>query len=606
MPIHVCPRCQRANPAEAEFCHFDGAVLRALAGGVYHQLPEEFIFPSGRRCRSYDDLVQGCHYEWDDARDLLRQGRFSQFLARIGRMDLVRAAAECQSNNADPDVALLNFIGRLPAYQVQGPRLDLHPRRLVLGALRAGESRQVQLIVTNVGKGLLHGTLKVSEGGNWLYVAEGGGSNGQCTLKTAREQVVNLRIETRGLAAPQTYGAKLTVVTNGGIVEVPVRLDLTAVPFPRQPFQGVTNPRALAERMRTNPRPAVAMLEGGEVKKWFQANGWTYPVAGRPAKGVAAVQQFFEGMGLSRPPSVEVSQTVVEVRCQQPELAQGQVTLRTGAKKWVYAQVDSDKHWLRVPGSSFSGPQQAVIHFEVDTTLMDADRVHEGTLHLHCNAGQRLDVRVRADVRRPGLPLGQLLLRPVAVGALLGLAYRLLFALPADLFARVLLAAPNPDQPPGSLLSWTASPLAEPAFLRNFVLLTGWLGAVLVALVLWRRGSRWTDVACGAIAGTVTGLAGSATLACLAPWLDSLPRLVWQLPVALFKGTSGAASAWLWTPAWMIVSALCWAVLGGTAAFLLRFAGRWGQPLLAKAAAPLAGLLGMLGMKRASAYLALE
>src|SRR5258708_7438763 len=131
MPALVCPRCRRANPGDADFCWFDGAVLRQGAGVTAAQLPQEFVFPSGRRCRSYDALVQGCEYEWEDARALLRRGEIGRSLGRIGRLALVRASQEAQAQ-PDPDVALYNFIGELPAGQTQGPRLDIHPRRLII------------------------------------------------------------------------------------------------------------------------------------------------------------------------------------------------------------------------------------------------------------------------------------------------------------------------------------------------------------------------------------------------------------------------------------------------------------------------------------------
>src|SRR5256885_8016671 len=41
-----------------------------------------------------------------------------------------------------------------------------------------------------------------------------------------------------------------------------------------------------------------SLLESGEIGRWFETNGWNYPVRGTPAKGVAGVQQFFEQMGL--------------------------------------------------------------------------------------------------------------------------------------------------------------------------------------------------------------------------------------------------------------------------------------------------------------------
>src|SRR5207253_5954906 len=122
---------------------------------------------------------------------------------------------------------------------------------------------------------------------------------------------------------------------------VPVSLELAAYPFPRPPFEDAGSPREMAELMRKQPKPAVALLENGEVQRWFAANGWTYPVTGPTAPGVAAVQQFFEGMGLSKPPALQLSQDDVQVTCIYPEVALARVVLRTPAKKWVYATCES-------------------------------------------------------------------------------------------------------------------------------------------------------------------------------------------------------------------------------------------------------------------------
>ncbi len=391
--------------------------LRVPEGGkAAGSLPHEFVFSSGRRCRTYDELVQGCHYEWEDARVMLRQGVFEKYMAGIGRMDLMRAAKEARAN-ADPDIGLHAFVQALPVAQVQGPRLELSPRRLVLGSLIAGESRSVALTVSNGGKGLLQGKLSVS-GAGWLLLTDCG-ADGECALKTAREQQVRLRVDTRGLA-PKTYGAKLTVITNGGVAEVPVKLDVSALPFPRAPFTGAASARALAERMRQHPKQAVPLLENGEIARWFAANGWTYPVEGPTAKGVAAVQQFFEGMGLSKPPVVAPSQAEFHFSCIPPETAGGRILLRTNVKKWVYATAESSRHWLRLSAASVSGAQQAVLGFEVDTSLMD-EGLHEGTISGTANAGQPFAVRVVVDVRRPQEPFTRRLLRPFLTGVLLTL-----------------------------------------------------------------------------------------------------------------------------------------------------------------------------------------
>src|SRR5262245_47940004 len=145
MPQH-CPRCQRANPDKAVFCHFDGCLLQQGAGPSAGQLLQEFVFPSGRRCRSFDELVQGCYYEWEDARTLLSDGSFASYLSSIGRADLAKAAREGQAL-PDRDIALTNFVGALPATQTHGPKLGLSPRKLVIGPIRVGESRTAQVNV---------------------------------------------------------------------------------------------------------------------------------------------------------------------------------------------------------------------------------------------------------------------------------------------------------------------------------------------------------------------------------------------------------------------------------------------------------------------------
>ena len=197
MPSVVCPRCRRANPNEAVFCHFDGAELRSDAGpprSSSNHLPHPFVFPSGKACRTYDELSKACQEQWDESRTLLQNGVFAQFLAGSGRLDLVQAAQKAQAH-ADPDIGLHFFINSLPATHMEGPRLDLQPRRLVLGTVFTGETRRVDLIIYNRGKGLLHGTLTIASGNEWLRVAgDEGGSH--CSLKTAREQHVALQVDT--------------------------------------------------------------------------------------------------------------------------------------------------------------------------------------------------------------------------------------------------------------------------------------------------------------------------------------------------------------------------------------------------------------------------
>jgi hypothetical protein len=581
------------------YCYFDGIVLRQGAGATPPgQLPHEFVFPSGRRCKSFDDLVQGCQYEWEDARHLLRNGDFTRYFAQLGRHDLAHTATENQ-RLPDPDIALHTFLSQLPASQIQGPRLDLNPRRLMLGGVRPGEQRRLPLTVTNQGKGLLQGKVTVSEGGQWLRINDGDNA-AECALKTARTQQIQLHVDARGLTAPQTYSGKLTVITNGGIAEVGVRLDVVSVPFAHAPFQGAASPRQMAERMRTNPKQAVPLLENGEIAQWFKTNGWAYPVPGQPARGVAAVQQFFECMGLSKPPPLQLSDQEFQFVCTPPDVVQARVTLRTTTKKWVYAQADSDTPWLRVTTPSVSGPQQTQIAFEVDSTLMDAGGPHTGTIHVLANAGQRLAVRVHVQCNRPHEPFTRRLLKPFFVGALLALLLRLLLTGPADLYARGLGQSGGAGM---SLAPWVYTTGSENHFLYLFVRVVWWVGIFLGAAMVWRRGGRLSDVFFGAIAGAFAGVIAAGTLGCLLLVFDAVPG---ALLTRLTPPSAFAAAPWFWMLVWIVLACGCWAVLGGGAGFLLSGLGQRGLRLLSAAAGPLAWLFRSCGFERAASFFLLH
>src|SRR5262249_36824478 len=149
------------------------------------------------------------------------------------------------------------------------------PRRIALGVVRRGDSRQVKLTLTNGGQGVLRGTLAVGDGTPWLTIASAG-DGARCPIHAEHEQSVVLRVKTAGLV-PQSYSGKLTIITNGGVAEVPVRVDVTGVPFAHGPFKGAAAPREMAEKMRAQPKAAAPLLINGDVARWFAANGWAYP-----------------------------------------------------------------------------------------------------------------------------------------------------------------------------------------------------------------------------------------------------------------------------------------------------------------------------------------
>jgi hypothetical protein len=441
----ACPRCRRANPSDARFCHYDGAELDVRGGKMPspagERLAADFVFGSGRRCHTFDEIVDACLDAWGEARQLLYDGVFRNYLSDLGRPDLANAAEEAEVF-ADGDIGLNHFLKKLPAKASRAPKLDLQPRRLDLGTLRVGEMRSDQLTVYNQGRGLLVGTLTVAEGGDWLSVAlvrspgDGPAPRSQGTvradgtleiaLRVAREQQIMLLVDTTRLTAAQRYHAKLTLITNGGVVEVPVRLAVAATPFPDAPLRGAEDPRDLAERMQQNPKAAAPLLHGGAVARWFAGHGWHYPVQGPTADGVAAVQQFFEALGLARAPTVRLAEPRAEYRCTFPEIVRGNGVLQTRVRKWIYAWITSNVDWVKVVTPYVSGPQQVAFEYEIDSSLLEPERVHEAALRIEANAGQKLTLRLRVHVQGPELPFTRRLLRPFLTGALGGLALQLL------------------------------------------------------------------------------------------------------------------------------------------------------------------------------------
>src|SRR3954470_21921886 len=94
MPLS-CPKCSRINPDDALYCHQDGQTLRGYQSPAHpDRLLRPFVFPSGRKCNTFNELVIACQDQWDEARGFLKSGLFSTFLGGLGRMDLAQAAEE--------------------------------------------------------------------------------------------------------------------------------------------------------------------------------------------------------------------------------------------------------------------------------------------------------------------------------------------------------------------------------------------------------------------------------------------------------------------------------------------------------------------------------
>lgn len=348
----TCQKCRRSNPPEAAYCYYDGAVLdgHARNGGPVpvgsQQFPTPFVFPSGRRCRTFDELALACQNEWAAARELLQEGYLENFFTTLGRADLALSAREA-ARFPDPDRGLDRLLGTLPTHVIDPPRLWAAPLELQLGQLRIGEDRRFELHLENRGMRLVYGAITCDDC-DWLALGDPPGAP-EKLFQFGHDLTLPVLVKGKHLRAGiKPLEGRLLIESNGGNVTVTVRADVPARPFPDGPLCGALTPRQVAEKAKAAPKESAAYFEKGAVAQWYKENGWTYPVQGPSASGLGAVQQFFEALGLTPPPKVDVSERSVALTGEVGENLRHTLEVRTEEKRPVYAHATSSQPWLEV------------------------------------------------------------------------------------------------------------------------------------------------------------------------------------------------------------------------------------------------------------------
>jgi Mg-chelatase subunit ChlD len=295
-PVITCPNCSRSNPAPASFCHHDGASLVPGCAADPSRLgfPAPFVFPSGRRAGTFDELVAACLEEWASAVALLREGAFTAFLRGVGRADLAEQARQA-ALFPDSDWALSQLLDRLPTHATPDGKLDVATTTLDFGRVRAGQDVEQPLRLRNAGEGCLYGT--VTSDAPWLSVSRShfGGPLG-----------ATIAVRARGLrASPTPLVGQLTVESSGGRAVVSVKVEVPALTFASGVLAGARTPRQLVEKAKAAPGEAARLFESGEVARWYERNGWTYPL--KPGQGSGEMARYFVALGL-QPISHEASE----------------------------------------------------------------------------------------------------------------------------------------------------------------------------------------------------------------------------------------------------------------------------------------------------------
>jgi hypothetical protein len=398
--VLTCKKCSRANPAEAVYCYYDGFVLvgqsrnggPVAVGAVAFAHP--FVFPGGRQCRSFDDLAVAFQEEWSAARDLLRQGYLENFFSGLGRVDLALAAKEA-AKFPDADLGLNQLLEKLPTQVLAEPRLGLETQEVNLGVLEVGGERNFHLHMENQGMRLISGTIS-SIDTPWL--ALGDTRSNQKHFHFQHEMDVPIHVRSDKLRANnKPLTAHLEVESNGGSFIVTVRAQVPVKPFPTGALAGAKSPRQAAEKAKANSKEAAAAFESGAVAQWYKSNGWTYPVQGPAASGLGAVQQFFEALGLTAPPKVEISTDRIDLSGTPGEQLRYTLQVKSPEKRPVYAHGVSNQPWLEVGRAKLAG-RLATIDLTVPSVPNKEGETLNARLIVQSNGNQRFVLPVTLQI----------------------------------------------------------------------------------------------------------------------------------------------------------------------------------------------------------------
>jgi hypothetical protein len=405
---HLCRECKRTNPSEAVFCYYDGKPLQGGTGAgdgasinyATWVFPSPFVFPSGENCRNFLQLAVACRRHPEATIEVLQQGFLESFFGSLGRIDLVmvaRAAAKAP----DHERGLDELLGKLPGSPLAPAQLEAEPLEKNLGMVPVGEDRQFDLLLTNKGDRLCFGKIAVDDC-PWLALGETGTAEKLFQFFGTTKVPVRVRGD-RLRGYPKTQQGEIIIESNGGNVILPVQISVPIKPFPEGVLSGAMSPRQLAEKAKAHVKEAAVLIENGSVARWYQANGWTYPVQGPTASGQAAVQQLFETLGLVKPPKIELSETTITLRGKPGERVEYVISAIAQEKRAAVAHGASDQPWLTIGKTAFRG-QLAAVPLVVESVPGEPGKTLTAQVKITANGNQRFDVPVTLVVLDGPIP----------------------------------------------------------------------------------------------------------------------------------------------------------------------------------------------------------
>lgn len=395
----VCPHCGRINAPHARFCYYDGASLLANAAPIEtarKTFLAPFVFPSGFSCNTYDEFAEGCQSHWDTAVEMLHQGTLKTFFSGLGRLDLAAAAQEAAAF-PDRERALDLFLSRLPTTRFSLPKLDVQPKLINLGTLAIGHVAQFDLHLENQGDRLIFGSITTNV--PWLSVTanappESEARNAARLFQFRDGATIPIQVKGQHFRAQlKPLEGTITIESNAGTFKLKVIAAVPILPFPEGVLAGARSPRELAEKAKATPRQAAPLFESGAVAAWYQSNGWIYPVQGASFSGLAAIQQFFEALGMSRPPKVQINVPRLELSAAAGTRVTCKLEVHTDENRAVYAHAVSPVSWIVAKPGILLGTS-VTLPFEISTPP-NAGETYETIVRVFANGAQRFDVPVQ-------------------------------------------------------------------------------------------------------------------------------------------------------------------------------------------------------------------
>ena len=98
-------------------------------------------------------------------------------------------------------------------------------------------------------------------------------------------------------------------------------------------FDGAVTPRQIAEKAKANPKEAAPYFENGDVAKWYASNGWAYPVQGPIMPGMGSIQQFFEALGVAKPPKVDFNPKTLDLHGAVGKTIEAKIEVTTAERR---------------------------------------------------------------------------------------------------------------------------------------------------------------------------------------------------------------------------------------------------------------------------------